>query len=153
MNEPEPYPPARREPPPPGPGGELVMSLISAGLFLYVGFVLGYEGFSKSALYNGSVAALTWGARIVGIGLLVTAALAYFRIPAAEPIDLVLTALATVLCFGVGLIWLVFSDMEGVLLLLFGLLNGSATISVWRRWQARRAWQAANVSDEARFER
>ncbi len=150
MHEPEPLQYARRAPPA-GPGRELFMSLISAGLFLYVGFGMGLEGISKSALYNGSVATLVWGARVVGIGLLVTAALAYFRVPGMDPLDFALAALATVLCVGVGLVWLVFGDMEGLLLLLFGLLNGSATRGAWLRWKTQRAWRvgAMPLHDES----
>ena len=69
MSEPKPTQYAR---PKPSGGGDVFMSLISAGLFLYVGFGLGLEGISDSAIYNGSVTAFVWGARIVGIGLLVT---------------------------------------------------------------------------------
>jgi hypothetical protein len=122
----------------PESGGESVLlSLVSAGLFLYVGFVLGLQGISESAVYNGSVAALTWGARIVGIGLLVTTALTYFRVPGAAILDLLLAALATGGCLVIGVIWIFFSDMQGVLLLLFGALNGSATRAAWIRWQNR----------------
>lgn len=139
MNEPEPLPYARPRPPA-GSGGEVFLSLISAGLFLYVGFWLGLTGISDSALYNGSVTALTWGARVVGIGLLITVAMTYFRVPGALTLDLGLAALAAAGCLVIGLIWLAFSDMQGILLLLFGLLNGSAAKSAWQRWQAQRAF-------------
>ncbi len=56
------------------------MTIVSAGLFLYVGFGLALEGASGNAIYDGSVAAFTWGARIVGIGLLVIALLTYLRL-------------------------------------------------------------------------
>jgi hypothetical protein len=115
----------------------LLLSLVSAGLFLYVGFVMGLQGMSENAVYNGSVAALTWGARMVGIGLLIATALTFFRVPGAAILDLLLAALATGGCLIIGIIWIVFSDMEGFLLLLFGALNASATRAAWIRWQNR----------------
>lgn len=126
-------------------GDSLLWSLVSAGLFLYVGFGMGLVGISESALYNGSVAALVWGARIVGIGLLVTTALAYIGVQAVEPLDFVLAALAAGGCFVIGVIWLAFRDGQGILLLLFGVLNASAARYAWYRWRGRAAaTQAAN---------
>ena len=127
-----------RSQPPPG-GESLLLSLVSAGLFLYVGFGLGLVGISDSALYNGSVTALVWGARVVGIGLLVTTAMTYIRVPGAVMLDLLLAGLAAAGCLTIGLIWLSNGDMQGILLLLFGLLNASAARHAWARWQHARA--------------
>ena len=138
----DPLPHARRRPSPPG-GESLLLSLVSAGLFLYVGFGLAMEGLSDSAFYNGSVAAFTWGARIVGIGLLLTTGMTYFRVPGAAVLDFGLAALAAGGCLLIGVIWLIYGDWQGVLLLLFGLLNWSAARHAWTRWQSQRA-----VSDD-----
>lgn len=140
MGEPKPAHHTRHRPP--APDGESPwLTLVSAGLFLYVGFGLGLTGVSGNPLYDGSVAALTWGARIVGIGLLVSFGLSYFRTPGAALLDLMLAGLAAGGCLVIGAIWLAFADAQGVLLLLFGLLNASATRAAWARlqWQRRAA--------------
>jgi hypothetical protein len=137
MSEPHPLPYARK-PRATEPAESLLVSIISAGLFLYVGFGMGLEGISGNAIHDGSVDALVWGARIVGFGILIATAMSYFRVPGAALLDLVLAVLATGGCLGVGAIWLVYSDQQGFLLVLFGLLNGSAARGAWRRWLARR---------------
>ena len=115
------------------------MTIISAVLFLYVGFGLGYVGSTDNPVYNGSVTAFTWGARIVGIGLLVIALLTYLRLTIALSIDVVISGLAALGCLAVGVIWLVFGDREGILVLLFGVFNLSAARSAFVRWRAGRA--------------
>lgn len=118
---------------------DIMMTLVSAGLFLYVGFGMGgLVGISSSAIYNGSVTALVWGARIIGIGILGGAALSYMRIPGAVFLDLVISAAATALCVGVGAIWLQHGDTQGVLLLIFALVNAGATRGAWLRWRGTR---------------
>lgn len=112
-----------------------LLTLISALLFLYVGFGLGLVGISGDPLYDGSVAALTWGARIVGIGLLVAAALIFARLPGANLLDLILATIAAAGCLMIGAIWMVKGDNQGFLLLIFGLLNGSAARGAWLRWR------------------
>lgn len=136
-------PPPPYAEPAPDLGRDIIMSLVSAGLFLYVGFGLGLEGISGEAVYDGSVAALTWGARIVGIGILLALGLSFVRVPGAAVLDLLLAALATLLCAGVGVIWLVFGDGQGILLLLFALLNGASTRDAWLRWRRTRIVGAA----------
>ncbi len=133
MNEPEPRPEPRANTPAEG-GRDLFLSVISAALFLYVGFVLAPAGISGNVLYDGSCSVLTWGARAIGIGILITAAMALLHVTGTALFDFVLAALATVLCAAVGLVWLANNDMEGVLLLLFAALNGSATRGAWLRW-------------------
>jgi hypothetical protein len=108
-------------------GGDVLLPLVSAGLFLYVGFGLGWHG---------SVAALVWGARCVGIGILLVLAMSYLRVPGAATLDLVLSTVAAAGCLVIGVIWMVARDNDGFLLLLFGLLNGSAARSAWQRWRA-----------------
>jgi hypothetical protein len=133
-----PPPPEARTPGPQPTGGDVLVTLVSAGLFLYIGFGLGLRGISGEALYDGSVAALVWGARCVGIGTLVALAMAYLRVPGMLTLDLVLSAAAAAGCLVIGVIWIVSGDNEGFLLLLFGLLNGSAARSAWQRWRGAR---------------
>ncbi|MBU0639466.1 MAG: hypothetical protein KKB50_11425 [Planctomycetes bacterium] len=136
MNE---RPQPDRQPRPPISGCDLpFMSIVSGLLFLYVGFGLGLEGISGNALYDGSVTAFVWGARVVGIGLLAVAALSYLGLPQVCVLDLLMAALAALGCLAVGVIWLAFGDMQGALLILFGLFNASAMRYAWRRWQAMR---------------
>lgn len=131
-----PMPPeAPPQPPQQEGGGDLMLSLLSAGLFLYVGFFLGLVGISGDPVYDGSVAVLVWGARVVGIGILATIGMTWLRVPGVSAVDFLLALLATLLCAGVGSIWLAYSDGQGILLLLFALLNGSATRAAWFRWR------------------
>lgn len=139
MSATEPKPPERYARATGDSGGDIVMSLVSAGLFLYVGFGLGLVGCSDNAVYDGSVTALVWGARIVGIGILLILGMMLARIPGALLLDLAVSVLATALCTVVGVIWLVFGDMQGILLLLFGLLNGGAARAAWYRWRRHRS--------------
>jgi|GEM_PF-4500271 len=74
---------------------QVLLPLISAGLFLYIGFGLGLVGVSGQAVYDVSVAALVWGARIVGLGLLLVAALSWRGVPAVCGSETALAALAT----------------------------------------------------------
>jgi hypothetical protein len=115
------------------------MSIISALLFLYIGFWLRPVGMSDEELYDGSVAVFVWMARIVGIGLLVVAGLTYLRLPFVYALDLILALLATVGCVATGVIWLAYGDGSGWLLLIFGLLNASAARAAWRIWRAGRS--------------
>jgi len=126
----------------------VLMTIVSAGLFLYVGFGLGLAGISGNRIYDSSVTALTWGARVVGIGILVALLLSYVRVPGALVLDFLLALLATALCAVVGAIWLIFSDWQGVLLLLFALLNASAAKSAWQRWRGPRAASAPGFSGD-----
>jgi|GEM_PF-4379153 len=126
-------PPPRRD-----TGGESPFGLMLSGvLFLYVGFGLGLVGVSGDALYDGSIVALVWTARVVGIGLLALSGLTLLRLPFVTPLNLLFSALASLGCLIPGAIWLVHGDMQGVLLCIFGLWNGAATINIWRAWKAR----------------
>lgn len=144
MSDPEPLPQARPQPPrqEAGRGRDVMLSLLSAGLFLYVGFFLGLEGVSGDPVYDGSVAVLTWGARLVGIGILATIGMTYLHVPGVAAVDFLLALLATLLCACVGAVWLAYGDGQGLLLLLFALLNGSATRAAWTRWRFRAALRA-----------
>jgi len=92
---------------------------------------MGLVGVSGSPLYDGSVTAFVWVARIVGIGMLVVAGLIVLRLPFAHPLNFLMALLATVGCLAAGAVWLAYGDRSGVLILLFGLLNGSAARSAW----------------------
>ena len=116
-----------------------IMTLISAGLFLYVGFIYAPVGISGNALYDGSVTAFTWGARFVGIGLLLVAGLSFTGLSVVFLVDMIVSVVAAAGCVLVGVIWLMHNDMQGVLILLFGVFNSSAAAASWRRWNASRA--------------
>ncbi len=122
-----------------GSGGTILLTLVSAALFLYVGFVLELSGISGNPVYDGSVAAFTWGARVVGIGLVLAAGVSALQLPWAAALDFVLSVIAAAGCLGVGAIWLWFSDSQGLLLVLFGLLNASSAKGAWVEWRAARA--------------
>jgi hypothetical protein len=132
----EPVPTSEPEKRPPPVAESPLMSIISALLFLYIGFGMGLVGLSDQELYNGSVTAFVWMARIVGIGMLVVAGLTYVRLPFVYALDFILALLATVGCVVTGVIWIVYGDRSGYLLLIFGLLNASAARSAWRLWRA-----------------
>jgi hypothetical protein len=123
-------------------GSSPLMTLVSAGLFLYVGFGLGLVGVSGHPVYDGSVAVFTWGARIVGVGLLVVFGLEAAKLPGTVLLDLIVSVIAAGICLVAGAIWLAFGDLQGVLILLFGVFNGSAARAAWIRWRAHRALAA-----------
>lgn len=128
--------------------GSVFATLISAALFLWVGFGLGLVGVSESAFYNASVTVFVWTARIVGIGLLMVAALVYARVPGALMLDLVMGALAAASCLIVGAIWVAYGTMvNGVLLLIFGAYNANAVRGAWEHW--RRARRVALDHDDS----
>ena len=133
MDEMPPPPPTERRIQPTGESP--FWSIISALLFLYIGFGLRLTGVSDSALYNGSVTVFVWLARIIGIGLLIVAGLAYIRLPFAAPLSFAMGLLATAGCLAIGAIWLVHGDGSGLLILLFGVLNGGSTRSAWVAWR------------------
>ncbi len=110
-----------------GGGGESVMlTLISAALFLYVGFGMSLVGVSQHAVYNNSVAAFTWGARVIGIALLVVAGLSFTGMAFALILDAIVAVIAALGCLIIGGIWVAYGDASGWLILLFGVLNASA---------------------------
>ncbi|MBN2446461.1 MAG: hypothetical protein JXO22_07045, partial [Phycisphaerae bacterium] len=81
-----------------------------------------------------------WGARIIGIGLLIATVLGFARaVLTTLLLDAILSGLATLLCACVGLIWLIHGDMDGILVGVFAFVNGSAATNSWRHWQLARA--------------
>jgi hypothetical protein len=114
---------------------DAIFALVSAGLFLYVGFGLGLRVISDDALYNQSVTALVWGARIIGLALLAMALATFVgaRVPAAA--DFAVSLAATALCLGIGVFWAYHDDRQGYLLALFGLVNAIGARQAWSRRQ------------------
>lgn len=112
-------------------------TFISALIFLYVGFGWGLYGTSKSSVYNASVDGFTLLAKILGIALLIAGALGLLRNRLTLAIEASVAALATLGCVVVGIIWVMFNDMQGFLLLIFALLNGSAARSAYFAWKGR----------------
>lgn len=110
-----------------------VVTLVSAGLFLYVGFGLGVIGISDQPLYNASVDWLVWNARIIGGALLALFVLELTPLRFVPVARLMISGAATLLCVAVGGIWLMYSDYDGILLLVFGALNASGTYDAWLR--------------------
>lgn len=124
------------------------MTFVSAALFLYVGFGLGLVGTSPdNALFNASVSILTWGARIVGVLLLVSGTMTLTGARGGAPADFAVSALAALLCLLVGIIWVSNGTTYGYMLLLFGLLNSSAAWNAWQRWRALRASSRQPIDD------
>ncbi len=130
MSSPPPSPPSGSRAPERGIGS-VFLTLVSALLFLYLGFGLGLVGASGDRVYDGSVTAFVWGARLIGIGLLAEAGMILLRVPGVALLGLVLAVLATLLCVVVGVIWLLHSDHQGLLLVLFGLFNFAAARDAW----------------------
>ena len=125
---------------PAAPAGDLsFMTIISALIFLYFGFMAPYIPFEDDpVLQKYSILGFNWMARIVGIGLLIVAGLTYARIKLAEPLDFFLALLAAVGCVGAGLVWMMHGyTANGVLIGIFGLLNASAARSAWIAWRSR----------------
>ena len=124
------------------------MTFVSAALFLYVGFGLGLVGTSPdNAVFNASVSVLTWGARIVGVLLLVSGTLTLTGARGGAPADFAASALAALLCLLVGIVWVSNGTTYGYILLLLGLLNSSAAWNARQRWRALRASNGQSSAD------
>lgn len=125
-------------PPPPIPSAASADSglatIVFAFIFLYYGFWSPLIGVSESGFYNGSVAAFTWMARAVGIGMLLEVAVRRFGGPTiADRLDLLVGVIAAGGCLVIGGVWVAFADYSGILLLAFGVYNGTVLRSSWRR--------------------
>lgn len=105
--------------------------LVAGGVFLYYGFKL-LPGDNGVAAYDFAIDLFRWMARIVGVGLVMVAALAFMKQPAARILDIVISVIAFVGCIVVGGIWLAYGDNDGILILLLAAVNG---------WSAKAAWQ------------
>lgn len=111
-------------------------SLLSAAAFGYFGFYVGLRGASQSWLYNASVDAFTWMSKGLAIGLLLVAlsGLAGFR--PGLLLDAILSGLAMVACLLIGVIWLVYGDSSGILILILGGVCGTAARGLLRKWRS-----------------
>ena len=134
MNEPESIEHARRQPPPVANESPL-QGIIAAGVFLFLGFYLAGEG-SGPPYYVFAVKVFPWAAKILGFGLLITTALAYFRVAGGALLHMLMTGAAALICLVVGLIWLISGDILGVLLLVFGLVDAAAARNMYSAWRA-----------------
>lgn len=119
-----------------GDGGGL-FTLICALVFLYFGYTRrGVTALRGSELYAWSLQAFPWVCMTTGALLLLAALLAFARIRAGLAVEVLASALATLMCFVFGMIWMLDGDNEGFLLLIFALVNGYATkntLLAWRR--------------------
>jgi hypothetical protein len=118
-------------------GGESPFwTIIAALIFLYLGFFAPFVAWEDDpAIQKLAVQAFNWMARIVGIGLLVAAALAYGQIAFAHPLNFLLALIAAIGCLGAGAIWMANGYNTGFLILILGVLNGSAARSAWLTWR------------------
>lgn len=116
-----------------------VATLVFAAVFLYYGFWFGLVGTSDSELYNGSVAAFVWMARVVGVGMLLELGVRRFG-PAlvADRLDLLIGVIAAGGCLIIGGIWVAYADYSGILLLAFGVYNATIVRGTWERVRAGR---------------
>ncbi len=108
-----------------------LMTLVSAVIFLWVGFFLGLAPTDDAQpLYKFSVWAFVWMGRFVGIALLIVAILGFLKLSGPFAIlDAIASVLACAACIFCGGVWLIYGDYDGVLVLLFGIVNGSAARS------------------------
>ena len=126
-------PESQSAPPAGAPAGESgFWTLITSLIFLYLGFGLGLEGISESRVYNLSVSAFVWIARIVGVGLVAVVVLARFAPWAAGRLHVALSAVASVGCVTVGVVWLAHADVQGLLVAILGLLCSGPLVSWFR---------------------
>lgn len=103
------------------------MTVVSACLFIWVGFFMSWGPPSEHPVFDASVPVWVWGTRSIGIGLLVVAALAYLRVPFVVVLDAIVSVAAALVCLGVGAIWLYFGyRTEGFMIFIFGLFNSRA---------------------------
>ncbi|MFN0136699.1 MAG: hypothetical protein ACKVS9_11360 [Phycisphaerae bacterium] len=121
------YPPAY------DPVGEpMLLTIISAVVFLYFGFYRSYTPTADAApFYALSVHGFTWMARTVGIGLLIVAGLTFARLPASEWVNLIVSVIAAFGCLAIATTWLLYNDGDWILIMLFGLLNLGAVRGAW----------------------
>jgi hypothetical protein len=121
---------------------------IAGVLMVLVGFWLGLTGISNSEVYNHSVTVFNWTMRIGGIAMFVIAALAYLGWRPVLAIDTVIAVTTGLLMVGVGLIWLINSDLlNGVLVLLFGGMFVRSGLNSWTLFRGSSPPEPASVVD------
>lgn len=113
-------------------------TIIIALLFLYLGFFAPFvPNIDDPAVQKVSIHAFNWMARLVGIGLLLIAALSFARVPFVQPLNFVVTLIAAAGCLGAGAIWMANGYTTGLLILIFGVLNAASARSAWLSWRRR----------------
>jgi len=96
--------------------------LIAGALMLAVGFGLGLTGPSEPFLYSASITFFVWLMRVGGCVMLIAAGLYITRLGFAPVVDVVASVLIGIMMAIVGLIWLLNSDFDGLILLVLGVL-------------------------------
>lgn len=113
----------------------MLWDAIGAALMLYVGFAVRMKGIAESAFYNGSVTLFT---RSMQVGGIVMAALAGLRLAGwrwTVIVDGLACGVVGLVLAGVGIVWLVYADMQGILLLVFATTFVWSARSCWQQWQ------------------
>lgn len=106
--------------------------LLTGVVMLIVGFWLGLEGFSDSAIYNTSVSLLVLGMKIGGFVMLAVAALYWTGVRMAWLIDTICLLVIGVLMIAVAVVWLIHTDwVYGIVLMILGVMT---TNSARRNW-------------------
>lgn len=113
-------------------------SLLEAALLLAIGFYLrwsGLEGISRSQLYNWSVDVVVWTFLIGGFLILGVMLLCWTGRPWALIVDGIISLLIGAALVGCGIIWLSHSDIQGILILISGLLVLGAAKGSWANYR------------------
>jgi hypothetical protein len=113
-------------------------SYFEVALVLFVGLYFwstGLQGVSDSKLYNASVTTAVWTFLIGGVVLLAGAILCSIGLWPGLLIDAVANLLIGLLLLASGAIWLVWGDLSGALIGLFGLISMNAARASWSNYQ------------------
>ncbi|MHC4675950.1 MAG: hypothetical protein ACYTBZ_25955 [Planctomycetota bacterium] len=99
-------------------------ALVAAGLMLFFGFYWcgGLSGISESGIYNLSVGLFVRTLQFGGLAMLLSAGLCWTGWRRALLIDAVFAAIIGLLMVAEGLVWMVHNDLQGILLLIFGVV-------------------------------
>jgi hypothetical protein len=112
--------------------------LLEAALLLAIGFYLrwsGLEGVSRSQLYNWSVDVVVWTFLVGGFLILGVMLLCRTGRPWTLLVDGLVNLLIGASLVGCGVIWLSHSDIQGILILISGLLVLSAAKGSWTNYR------------------
>lgn len=122
-------------------------SALPAVLMLYYGFFQETSGISNSELYNRSVTVFFVTLKLGGCALAVVAGLSALGLPLALAADGVLSIVCGALFVACGVIWALNSDMQGLLLLLFGAMFLSSGRAAWTTYQQFSAVEPVEWAD------
>jgi hypothetical protein len=111
-------------------------ALIGAALMLYVGFGRNLRGISDSNLYNLSVDAFTWAMKIGGCLMAAMAVLLWAGWRHSLVADAVLAAAIGAVMLMCGGIWMMHSDLQGMLLIIFAMLFLNSAKGSWEGHRA-----------------